>query len=68
MCASSFGQNDPMGRAISWSILFMMAAPYTIVGSIAGVLVYLSRRGERAEPVADDLGRLPRPEPQGDTP
>jgi hypothetical protein len=38
-------------RAFSWSILFLMAAPYTIVASIAGFLFYMHRRaapGRRA--------------------
>jgi hypothetical protein len=44
MCASSFGPNDPTSRAFSWSILFLMAAPYTIVGSVAGWLFFAYRR------------------------
>ena len=44
-CAASFGPNDPTSRAISWSILFLMAAPYTIVVTAAGILFYMHRRG-----------------------
>jgi heme/copper-type cytochrome/quinol oxidase subunit 2 len=44
MCGSSFGQNDPVQRAFSWSILFLMATPYTIVGAVALWLVYMHRR------------------------
>ena len=47
MCGSSFGQNDPMTRAFSWSILFLMATPYTIVGLIGGYLYYIHRRSLR---------------------
>jgi hypothetical protein len=36
--------NDPVQDAFNWSVLFMMAAPYTIVGSIGGWLFYLHRR------------------------
>ena len=42
MCGSALS-NDPLGRAISWSILFMMATPYTIVGAI-GTWLYISYR------------------------
>jgi hypothetical protein len=44
MCAASFGPDDPVQRAFSWSILFMMAAPYTIAGSIAAWLFFTYRR------------------------
>lgn len=32
--------DDPVTDAFKWSVLFLMATPYTIVGSIAGWLVY----------------------------
>lgn len=38
------GANDPVQNAFNWSVLFLMAAPYTIVGSIGGWLFYLHRR------------------------
>ena len=38
MCGSALS-DDPLGRAISWSILFLMAAPYTIVGTAVLCLV-----------------------------
>ncbi|MGH7832894.1 MAG: hypothetical protein ACREQK_04565 [Candidatus Binatia bacterium] len=38
------GANDPVQDAFNWSVLFLMAAPYTIVGSIGGWLFYLHRR------------------------
>jgi hypothetical protein len=61
MCGSSFGENDPVSRAFSWSILFMMAAPYTIVGTIAAILFYLHRRapGRRRASIID-LGKAAR--------
>jgi hypothetical protein len=34
------GANDPVQDAFNWSVLFLMAAPYTIVGSIGGWLFY----------------------------
>ena len=77
MCAASFGPNDPTSRAISWSILFLMAAPYTIVVTAAGILFYLHRRAPgRRRAASIDLARaarlLRRPATvtghQGDTP
>ena len=55
MCASSFGQNDPVTRAFSWSILFLMAAPYSIVFTAAGWLFLAYRRtpGHRRASAAD---------------
>jgi hypothetical protein len=55
MCASSFGQNDPMSRAFSWSILFLMATPYTIVGAIGAFLFFMHRRtpGRRRATIID---------------
>ncbi|HLK10110.1 MAG TPA: hypothetical protein VKW76_01890 [Candidatus Binatia bacterium] len=55
MCASSFGPNDPRQRAFNWSILFLMAAPYTIFGSAVLCLVILYRRGasRRRAPVIE---------------
>lgn len=47
MCGSSFGQNDPVTRAFSWSILFLMATPYTIVGLIGAYLYFTYRRSSR---------------------
>lgn len=47
MCASSFGENDPVQRAFSWSILFLMATPYTIVGLIGAYLYFTYRRSSR---------------------
>jgi len=32
--------DDPMSHAFNWSILFLMAMPYTIVGLIVGWLIY----------------------------
>ena len=44
MCGSSFGPQDPTGRAISYSILFLMAAPYTLFAVITGWLYFMYRR------------------------
>ena len=46
------GDNDPTANAFNWSVLFLMATPYTVVGSIAGWLFYKHRRAP-AKPVED---------------
>ena len=38
------GDNDPTTNAFNWSVLFLMATPYTVVGSIAGWLFFKYRR------------------------
>ena len=61
MCASSFGENDPVTRAFSWSILFMMAMPYTIFGTIAAIVFWTHRRaGSRPRAAIVDLGKAAR--------
>ncbi len=60
MCGNSFGQNDPTQRAFSWSILFMMATPYTIVGSVTAWLFFNYRRAARRRSgVVRELPRVP---------
>jgi hypothetical protein len=45
MCRTALpGQNDPLGAAFNTSILFMMAMPYLIVGSVGGWIYLASRR------------------------
>src|SRR5437870_13088922 len=77
MCGASFGPNDPTSRAFSWSILFLMAAPYTIVFTVAGVMFYMYRRAPRRRrgaiiQLAKGARLLPRPAtvpgPQGAAP
>ena len=68
MCGSSFGPDDPVQRAFSWSILFLMAAPYTLFGTVAGWLFYVHRRAagrRRAAVVELAWGR--RKVPAGET-
>jgi hypothetical protein len=52
------GAGDPTADAFNSSVLFLMAAPYLVVGSIAGGLFFAYRRGaakraqtEAAEPL-----------------
>ena len=65
--ASAFGADDPIGRAFSWSILFLMAAPYLIFGSVGGWLFFTYRRalGRRRAAVIDLGPRRAAPEGTG---
>ena len=52
------GADDPTADAYNWSVIFLMATPYLVVGSIAGWLFYSYRRAaakrdqsEAAEPL-----------------
>ena len=44
VCLSGLSGSDPLTDAFNWSVLFLMATPYTVVGSVAGWLVYTHRR------------------------
>jgi hypothetical protein len=45
------GSNDAVSDAFNWSVLFLMATPYLVVGSIAGALFYAYRRtASKTEP------------------
>src|SRR5262249_57261587 len=39
MCGTAFAADDPVTRAFNWSVLFLIAMPYTIFGLAAGWLV-----------------------------
>jgi hypothetical protein len=41
------GSNDPTVDAFNSSVIFLMATPYLVVGSIAGWLVYSYRRATK---------------------
>lgn len=47
VCLTGAAQNDPAAHAFNWSILFMMAMPYAVLGSIGGWLFYAYRRAAR---------------------
>ena len=65
MCGSSFGPQDPTQRAISYSILFLMAAPYSLVAVVAGWLYFTYRRagGQRRASVLHLPWVRPNPPP-----
>jgi hypothetical protein len=67
MCGSSFGTDDPAAKAINYSILFLMAAPYTLCAAVGGWLWLRHRRA--SAPRRGAVLRLPwprrRPAPAG---
>jgi hypothetical protein len=61
VCLSGAGE-DPVTDAFNWSVLFLMATPYTVVGAIVGWLVYTKRRSAanvRSESDSERLAPLP---------
>ncbi len=55
MCATALPPDDPVTRAFNWSVLFLIAMPYTVFGLAAGWLFLAHRRRggrRRAEVIA----------------
>ncbi len=50
-CAVCWGSSadHPFSRGIYWGILFLMAMPFTIVGSIGGWLIYRYRHPSKGD-------------------
>jgi hypothetical protein len=48
VCLTGAASDDPTADAYNWSVLFLMAMPYTVVGSIGGWLFYNYRRAGRS--------------------
>jgi hypothetical protein len=42
VCLTGAG-DDSVAEAFNWSVLFLMATPYTVVGAIVGCLIYAKR-------------------------
>jgi hypothetical protein len=42
VCLTGAG-DDSVTEAFNWSVLFLMATPYTVVGAIVGCLIYAKR-------------------------
>jgi heme/copper-type cytochrome/quinol oxidase subunit 2 len=54
------GANDPSAQAFNWSVLFLMASPYLVVGSVVGWLVYNYRRAAaKREPAEAEQPLVP---------
>jgi predicted MFS family arabinose efflux permease len=39
MCGTAL-KDDPLGRAFGWSVLFLIAAPYSVVALLGGYIFY----------------------------
>jgi hypothetical protein len=50
MCGTAFTHDDPVARAFNWSVLFLIAMPYTVFGLAAGWLFLAHRRRSRRRP------------------
>jgi hypothetical protein len=49
-------ENDPLARGINLSVALMVAAPFAVVGSIGGWLVYAYRHARLPEPAEGGSG------------
>jgi hypothetical protein len=61
MCGTAFAPDDPVTRAFNWSVLFLIAMPYTIFAVAAGWLLLAHRR--RGDRHRADVIPMPRPRP-----
>ncbi len=52
------GDSGPMGDAYNWSILFLMATPYSVMGCVGTWLVYKYRRAATKEKRVEDESPL----------
>jgi hypothetical protein len=57
-CAVCWGSSDDesLSRGVYWAMLFLMAMPFTIAGSVGGWLVYRYRHAARPEDPDDARG------------
>jgi hypothetical protein len=57
-CSVCFGgDDDALTKAFNWSIFFLLAAPYTIAGTIAACMVIAYRRATAKREAQDRLER-----------
>jgi hypothetical protein len=47
MCKTSLGTDDPLAQAMNISVLFLMAMPYVVVGTVGGWIYLASRRRDQ---------------------
>ena len=72
LCKEASSDGDKVGgtsvwRGLYWSILFMISAPFAMVGTMI-VLIRRARRRHPAPASAPVAGRRPLPEPSGERP
>ena len=46
-CPACKNLDEPIARGFNWSVLFMMAMPFTVFGIIGGSVFYCYRRAHR---------------------
>ena len=46
-CPACKNLDEPIARGFNWSVLFMMAMPFTVFGIIGGSVFYTYRRANR---------------------
>ena len=46
-CPSCKNLDEPIARGFNWSVMFMMAMPFTVFGIIGGSVFYTYRRANR---------------------
>ena len=46
-CPACKNLDEPIARGFNWSVLFMMAMPFTVFGVIGGSVFYCYRRANR---------------------
>ena len=64
MCGTAFVKDDPLTRAFTWSVLFLIATPYTVFGVLAGWF-YLHYRRAAVEERATVIDLAPTLAPIG---
>lgn len=47
-CPACKNLDEPIARGFNWSVLFMMAMPFTVFGVIGGSVYYQFRRAKRS--------------------
>lgn len=47
-CPACKNLDEPIARGFNWSVLFMMAMPFTVFGVIGGSVYYQFRRAQRS--------------------
>lgn len=46
-CPGCKNLDDPIGKGFNWSLLFLMAMPFTVFGAIGGTIFVHYRRANR---------------------
>lgn len=58
VCLTGASGGDRVADAYTWSVLFLMGMPYTILGSVAGWIFYAHRRAAKKRSAARSKARV----------